>query len=60
MTKREQWQAEVRASLIDQGVTIIELAHGAVRLIGMHGDVTVTDLYMITPRELARFSRTRT
>lgn len=60
MTKREQWRAQVIDSLIAQGVTIIELAHGAVRLIGLHGDLTVTDLSEITARELVRFSRTRT
>lgn len=59
MTKREQWREQVKAELQVQGVTVIELSHGW-RLIGLHGDVTVTDLSEITARELASLTRTRT
>lgn len=59
MTKREQWRAQVIAELQAQGVTIIDLPHG-VRLVGLHGDITVSDLSEITPPELARMSRIRT
>lgn len=57
MSKRELWRKHVMAELAAQGVTVIALAHGAFRLIGLHGDLTVTDVADVTPRELARLSR---
>jgi len=58
MTKREQWREQVKAELQLQGVTIIELQNG-VRLIGLHGDIIVSDLSELTERELASLTRIR-
>ena len=59
MTKRETWRAKDKASLIAQGVNMIELNRGAVRVLGQYADITVTDLADITEQELGRLNHTR-
>lgn len=58
--KREAWRQYCRKTLELFNIEIHETPSGAVRLIGLHGDITCTDLADMTKGELSALTRIRT
>lgn len=58
--KREAWRNYCKQALEQCGVEIHTTPSGASRLIGLHGDITMTDIADLTKFELTNFTRIRT
>lgn len=58
--KREAWRNYCIKVLEQFGVQIHATPSGASRLIGLHGDVTMTDIADLNAYELSGFTRIRT
>ena len=58
--KREAWRNYCIKVLEQFGVQIHRTDAGSFRLIGLHGDITMTDLADLTEFELFGFARIRT
>jgi hypothetical protein len=58
--RRTEWRQHCMETLENFGVRIIKMPSGAVRLIGLHGDVMMSDLADLYEHELHDFTRIRT
>ena len=55
--RRNAWIKHCQEQIELRGIHVLTLPSGAVRLIGSHNDITLTDLGELTPTELVGLTR---